>query len=53
MFETLDGMKKIRAAVERHVKGKTLTDEQLANMVEKLLVDYGRSKSGQTPTQTK
>ncbi|MBQ9229228.1 MAG: ParB/RepB/Spo0J family partition protein [Eubacterium sp.] len=53
VFETLDGMKKIRAAVERHVKGKTLTDEQLANMVEKLLVDYGRSKSGQTPTQTK
>ncbi len=53
VFESLDGMKKIRAAVEKHIKGKTLTDEQLANMVEKLLVDYGRSKAGQTQTQTK
>ena len=51
VFETLDGMQKIRAAVEKHIKGKTLTDEQLANMVERLLVDYGRSKSGQTQTK--
>ena len=51
VFEAMDSMKKIRDAVEKHVKGKTLTDEQLANMVERLLVDYGRSKSGQTQTK--
>ena len=52
VFESLDSIAKIRKSVEKHLKGRSVTDEELANLVEKLLVQYGKSKT-QQQTQNK
>lgn len=43
VFESLDCMAKIRAAVEKHVQGKTLTDNEMATLIDNLLGKYAKS----------
>ena len=50
VFESLDGMKKIRSAVSKHIP-KQLTDSEMATLIENLLVEHIKSHP-QTTRQT-
>ena len=50
VFESLDSLNKIRASVDRHIKG-TITDDELATLVENLLKEYSKSQNKGNRTQ--
>lgn len=45
VFDSLDSLAKIRSSVQKHVRGKVLTDEEVATLVDNLLTDYSRKTS--------
>lgn len=40
VFESLDSLTKIKLAVSKHIKGKTLSDTEIATLIDNLLTDY-------------
>ena len=52
VFESLDSLSKIRASVDKHIKG-TITDDELASLVENLLKEYAKTQNHNTQVPTR
>lgn len=48
VFDSLDSLTKFREAVNKHIKGKNLTDDEMATLIDNLLTEY--SKTHRTKT---
>lgn len=48
VFDSLDSLTKFREAVNKHVKGKNLTDDEMTTLIDNLLTEY--SKTHRTKT---
>ena len=48
VFDSLESLTKFRQAINKHIKGKNLTDDEMAKLIDNLLTQYVKSQKQKT-----